>query len=133
VQRREWDWATKPDPDGGYVRSDYDTGQDIMTIEGEHDVFGDGSVVCIPSYGHTPGHQSLKVQTASGEYVLTGDACYLRQTLEEMALPGVMHDREQMIASLNMFRELQSRGATIIFGHDPEFWTTVPRAPKRLA
>ena len=133
VQRREWEWATGDDAGGGYVRSDYDTGQEIKAIDGEHDVFGDGSVMCIPSYGHTPGHQSLKVQTAKGEFVLTGDACYLKQTLDELALPGVMHDREQTIASLKMFRELQSRGATIIYGHDPEFWPTLPKGPKPLA
>jgi len=133
VQQREWDWATQLEPEGGYVRSDYDTGQDIITIVGEHDVFGDGSVLCIPSYGHTPGHQSLRIKTESGEYVLTGDACYLRQTLEEFALPGVMHDRSQTLASLKMFRELQDRGATIIYGHDPEFWPTLPKAPDRIA
>lgn len=133
VQQREWDWATRDDVGLGYVRSDYETGQEIRTIDGEHDIFGDGSVVCIPSYGHTPGHQSLKVRTANGEFVLTGDACYLRQTLEELALPGVMHDREQTIASLKMFRELQSRGATIIYGHDPEFWPTLPKGPAPLA
>ena len=133
IQKREWDWATKPEPDGGYVRSDYDTGQDIKIIEGEYDLFGDGSVVCIPTYGHTPGHQSLKIQTAKGEYVLTGDACYLRKTLEDLALPGVMHDREQTIASLKKFRELQARGAQIIYGHDPEFWLTLPKGPERVA
>ncbi|MEE2982860.1 MAG: N-acyl homoserine lactonase family protein [Pseudomonadota bacterium] len=133
IQKREWDWATKPEPDGGYVRSDYDTGQDMKIIEGEYDLFGDGSVVCIPTYGHTPGHQSLKIQTAKGEYVLTGDACYLRKTLEELALPGVMHDREQTIASLNKFRELQARGAQIIYGHDPEFWPSLPKGPERVA
>lgn len=133
IQKREWDWATKPEPDGGYVRSDYDTGQDMKIIEGEYDLFGDGSVVCIPTYGHTPGHQSLKIQTAKGEYVLTGDACYLRKTLEELALPGVMHDREQTIASLNKFRELQARGAQIIYGHDPEFWPSLPKGPEQVA
>ena len=133
VQQREWDWATQLEPEGGYIRSDYETGQDIITIVGEHDVFGDGSVLCIPSYGHTPGHQSLRIKAESGEYVLTGDACYLRQTLEEFALPGVMHDRDQTLASLKMFRELQGRGATIIYGHDPEFWPTLPKAPDRIA
>lgn len=132
VQQREWDWATGDEPGGGYVRSDYDTGQDVRTVDGEHDIFGDGSVVCIPSYGHTPGHQSLKVRTDRGDFVLTGDACYLKQTLEEMALPGVMHDREQTIASLRMFRDLQARGATIIYGHDPDFWPTLPKGPERL-
>lgn len=132
VQKREWEWATKDETEGGYVRSDYDTGQDVKAIDGEHDIFGDGSVVCIPSYGHTPGHQSLKVRTASGEFVLTGDACYVKRTLEELALPGVMHDREQMLASLHMFRDLQARGARIVYGHDPEFWETLPKGPDRL-
>ena len=65
--------------------------------------------------------------------MLTGDACYLRKTLEELALPGVMHDSEQTIASLNKFRELQARGAQIIYGHDPEFWPSLPKGPKQVA
>jgi glyoxylase-like metal-dependent hydrolase (beta-lactamase superfamily II) len=31
-------------------------------VDGEHDVFGDGILVLIPTYGHTPGHQSLVVR-----------------------------------------------------------------------
>ena len=26
------------------------------------ELFGDGRIVCLPTYGHTPGHQSLKVR-----------------------------------------------------------------------
>lgn len=133
VQKPEWDWATQSEAQGGYIKGDYDTGQEIKTISGEHDIFGDGSVVCIPSYGHTPGHQSLRVQTEKGPYVLTGDACYLKKTLDEMALPGVMHDREATIKSLQMFRKMQASGATIIYGHDPDFWPTLDKAPKPLA
>lgn len=132
VQKREWEWAMKPDPDRAYFAGDYDTGQDIKTIDGEFDIFGDRSVMCIPTYGHTPGHQSLKVQTEGGEFVLTGDACYLRRTLEELHLPAALHDRDQALASLAKLRDLKARGARLIYGHDPEHWSSVTQAPKRL-
>ncbi|MGR8946997.1 MAG: N-acyl homoserine lactonase family protein [Gammaproteobacteria bacterium] len=132
VQQPEWDWATQSDDQAGYIKADYETGQDVKAINGEFDIFGDGSVVCFPSYGHTPGHQSLRVRTENGEFVLTGDACYLKKTLDEMALPGVMYDREQTIKSLEVFRRLQANGATIIYGHDPDFWPTLNKAPLSL-
>jgi N-acyl homoserine lactone hydrolase len=133
VQRREWRHALAlPDDDPGYRKVDFDTGQRIEEIEGEHDLFGDGSVVCLPTYGHTPGHQSLRVVTPSGEFVLCGDACYLRQSLAELHPPGVIADREATLAVLRRFREMQARGARIMFGHDPEFWKTVPQGPEPL-
>jgi glyoxylase-like metal-dependent hydrolase (beta-lactamase superfamily II) len=131
VQRAEWEAGHDGD---GIVRNfydpkDYDTGQDVLVVDGEHDLFGDGRVVCLPTYGHTPGHQSLRVRLDSGDVILTGDSCYLRRTLEELRLPGVMHDREAMLASLHRLRALRDDGARIFYGHDPEFWATVPQAP----
>ena len=133
VQRREWEHANAAETPFGYFRVDFDTGHDVKRLDGEHDVFGDGSVVCFPSYGHTPGHQSLRVRTErGGELVLTGDACYLRETLEKMHAPGVLFDREGFLASLRVFRDLQARGARIVFGHDPEYWASSPHGPERL-
>ena len=63
---------------------DFDLGHKLRLIDGEHDVFGDGSVICLPTYGHTPGHQSLRVRLGSGEIVLAADACYFCQTLREL-------------------------------------------------
>ena len=62
VQRREWEARLNPDVaiPHGYDPRDYDVGHGLRLIDGEHDVFGDGSVVCMPTYGHTPGHQSLR-------------------------------------------------------------------------
>ena len=58
AQARELDVAhNNPEP-GLYEALDFDTGQSVMTINGEHDLFGDGTVRIIPTYGHTPGHQS---------------------------------------------------------------------------
>lgn len=133
VQRREWDHAKAlPDDDLAYRKEDFDTGQRVRKVDGEHDLFGDGTVTCLPTYGHTPGHQSLRVRTENGEFLLCADACYLRQSLEKLHLPGVIADREATLAVLKRFRDMQSRGARIMFGHDPEFWKTVPQGPQRL-
>ena len=134
LQREEW--AAARDADGiaanHYHPLDYDTGQEVVTVAGEHDVFDDGSVVCVPTPGHTPGHQSLRVRLAGGDAVLTGDACYLRRTLEELHLPSVVYDAAQMLHSLERLRALRDAGARIFYGHDPEFWATVPQAPVAL-
>jgi len=133
VQQPEWEHARSlPDDDPGYRKVDFDTGQRMRRIAGEYDVFGDGSVVCFPTYGHTPGHQSLRVRTENAEFVLCGDACYLRQSLEQLHLPGVMVDRAATLGVLQRLRDMQARGARIMFGHDPEFWKTVPQGPQRL-
>lgn len=132
VQKREWEAAHEPDliASVGYKPQDYDHGHDLLLADGEHDVFGDGTVMCIPTYGHTPGHQSLRVRQGGGEVVLTGDACYLRESLESLRLPpAAAHDKESMREALLRLRALQARGARIFYGHDPEFWRDVPQAP----
>ena len=93
VQQREWQAGIDPDiaERHGYSRADFDLGHKVIRIDGEHDLFGDGSVVCLPTYGHTPGHQSLKVRLASGDVVLASDACYFCRTLRERRLPRRVH------------------------------------------
>ena len=133
IQARELAHARGVQSASGYLTTDWDTGQRFRAVEGEHDVFGDGAVVCLPTYGHTPGHQSLRVQTETGgEFVLCGDACYLRDSLIRMHAPGVIADKEAALAVFHRLREMQARGATIMYGHDPDFWKTVPQAPLRL-
>jgi len=131
VQRREWEAGQAPDAaeTRGFFAVDYDLGHRLRLIDGEHDVFGDGSVVCMPTYGHTPGHQSLRLRLDSGEIVLAADSCYFCRTLRERRLPALLHDRAQFLASLDRLEALERGGARIFFGHDPEFWRTVPQAP----
>ncbi len=137
VQKREWQAACTPESMAAnhYNPADYDHGHERIEADGELDIFGDGAVVCVPTYGHTPGHQSLKLETDSGTLVLCGDACYLRRTLEEMRLPAAMavNDAAAMRASLERLATLKRRGARLMYGHDPEFWAEVPQAPQRLA
>jgi N-acyl homoserine lactone hydrolase len=131
VQRREWEAGRDPDIAArhGYNPRDFDLGHELRLLDGEHDVFSDGSVVCLPTHGHTPGHQSLRLQMDGGEIVLAADACYFCRTLRERRLPRYMHDRNAMLASLDRLEALERSGARIFFGHDPDFWQTVPQAP----
>jgi N-acyl homoserine lactone hydrolase len=135
VQRREWEAGMDPDIAArrGFNPRHFDLGHKSRLVDGEHDVCGDGSVVCLPTYGHTPGHQSLRLRLDHGEVVLAADACYFCQTLREGRLPRNMYDREAMLASLDRLEALEPSGASIFFGHDPEFWQTVPQAPFPVA
>lgn len=133
LQSRELAHARAVLDSHGYVAAEWDTGQTLRAVDGEYDIFGDGAVVCLPTYGHTPGHQSLRVRTLmGGEFILCGDACYLRDSLENLHAPGIIADREAALAVFQRFREMQARGARILFGHDPDFWKTLPQAPVRL-
>jgi glyoxylase-like metal-dependent hydrolase (beta-lactamase superfamily II) len=131
VQKNEWNAGSNADSVSahGYDPRDYDLGHRLKIIDGEHDVFGDGSVLCMPTFGHTPGHQSLRLRLDSGDLVLAADACYFCQTLTERRLPRYVADRAGMLESLDRLEALKNSGARIIFGHDPEFWTKVPQSP----
>ena len=124
LQRREWEAAADPKlaRRNGYNRADFDLGHQLQLIDGEHDIFGDGTVTCIPTYGHTPGHQSLRVRLDTGEVVLTADSCYMRRVLERMALPPFAHSFEAMREVIERFRAMERAGARLIFGHDPAQW-----------
>jgi len=134
VQRREWDAGMDPDSAAkrGFNARDFDLGHKLRLVDGEHDVFGDGRVLCLPTHGHTPGHQSLKLRLPGGDVVLAADSCYFCRTLRERRLPRFAYDKEEMHASLDRLAALEKQGARIFFGHDPDFWQTVPQAPAAL-
>lgn len=94
-------------------------------LRGEHELYAlDGDAELVPGVtvvgtpGHTPGHQSLLVETASGAYLLTSDAVYTRANWETDT-PGAMHDPETGVRSVARLREVaRASGATVIFSHD---------------
>lgn len=127
LQRREWEAAQDPDLRARTFCDprDYDLGHDRLLADGEHDLFGDGTITCLPTFGHTPGHQSLRVRTRGTDLVLTADACYLRRTLDDGVLPPGAHDADAMRASLGRLRTLRDAGARLVFGHEPAGWPPV--------
>jgi N-acyl homoserine lactone hydrolase len=132
VQKKEWEAGGDEDIRArcSFDTRDYQLGHDVELVEGEHDVFGDGRVVCLPTHGHTPGHQSLKLRLDDGrEVVLCADACYLCRNLDEMKLPSIVFDKAVMMKSLERLAALRAGGASMVYGHDPAAWASVPQAP----
>lgn len=128
VDAREWA-AAMDESDAGFDRSLYDLGHPVRTVDGRHDVFGDGTVETIPTPGHTCGHQSLRVATLAGPIVLAADACYFDHTLDDGRLPPFGHDLEQQARTLDMLRAERARGVRIVPGHDAEVVRAWPDPP----
>jgi len=123
LQRAEWDAAKAADDGINYSSSDFDVGHERLLVDGEHDLFGDGRVVLLPTPGHTAGHQSLRISTdGGGMLVLCADACYMRRALEEHLLPPFAFDREAQLSSMDSLAGMESEGARLIFGHDSDQW-----------
>ena len=132
VQRAEL--ATARAEGSRYNAKDWDHPLAYREVDGEHDVFGDGSVVLLPTPGHTAGHQSLWIRAGAGaQFVLTADACYTQEHLDRTILPSNTHDAAQMTHSLTVLRGLRDRqGVELLYGHDAAQWDALPHAPRPL-
>jgi len=126
VQADEWDYAFAG-ADTGYHRPEFDTGQPVLKVHGEHDLHGDGAIVLFRSPGHTPGHQCARVTTPTGVAVLAADCCNLRRSMDELRLPDHCFDADQYLATLKLLKARERLGERIFFGHDPDFWAGVPQ------
>jgi N-acyl homoserine lactone hydrolase len=127
VQKEEWEAGTDPKfvEAGVYNPDDFDLGHNVQKIEGQHDIFGDNTVVCIPTPGHTAGHQSLRVELASGPVVLTSDCAYWQEMLDDMLVPPHGFDCDQQKRSMNTLNTLRAEGCQLIFGHDAKQWLSL--------
>jgi glyoxylase-like metal-dependent hydrolase (beta-lactamase superfamily II) len=86
-----------------------------------HDLFGDGSLVLLPTPGHTPGSMSLLVRGAAHPPLLmVGDLTYDVHLLEEGHVPGVGQRRslEATTKAINELREVYP-DLVILPAHDP--------------
>jgi N-acyl homoserine lactone hydrolase len=83
VQKLEYDW-----PGAGNAPR-FKPEHPVTKLEGDGDVFGDGSIKILSTPGHTPGHQSLLVKLPkTGAMVLTGDAVHFRSNWENRGVPA---------------------------------------------
>jgi glyoxylase-like metal-dependent hydrolase (beta-lactamase superfamily II) len=138
VTRTEWEWAQGPDPitAQAYCKADYvkDGIKWHMLEENEdgYDLFGDGTLICWRTPGHSPGHQSFEVNLPSGaSFMLTVDAANALEHLHEQALPGFLVDAPATLRSVRRLRRLAwRRQATIVAGHDKDQWPTMTQAPE---
>ncbi len=128
VQQSEWESGHIPKliEYSVYNPDDFDLGHDRQLIDGEHDVFADGLVRCLPTPGHTKGHQSLMVELASGPVILTGDCIYTEPMLDNMAVPSFGYDTELQKDSMRALASMRDDGCRLLFGHDEHQFRALP-------
>ena len=92
----------------------------FLYIDGEFDVFGDGSVFCIPTPGHAPEHQSLLITHDDGSReLLIGDVVYLPEALDYEPESGEYGLRPAYFDSIRKVRAMRDSGIKIRFSHFP--------------
>jgi glyoxylase-like metal-dependent hydrolase (beta-lactamase superfamily II) len=100
-------------------------------LNGDHDVFGDGTVVIKATPGHTPGHQSLMVRLPKrGPVLLSGDMVHLVYSWDNNVVPSFNFDVEQSRRSiLAMKAYLKQIGGQIWVSHDKDQHRLIPKSP----
>jgi N-acyl homoserine lactone hydrolase len=86
-----------------------------------HDLFGDGSLVLIPTPGHTPGSLSLVVRRPGRPALaLVGDLTFAADLLERGHVPGA-GSRKQLQQTTAMMKALSRNlgGLVVLATHDP--------------
>ena len=127
MQRTEYNWIHSPDGPNDNVnqlvalaRNLLGKPKHLQLIDGDTDVFGDGSVTLVSTPGHTPGHQSLLVHLRnSGSIILSGDVVHLNENFSENIVPSLNTNKAESIASMDKVRLLMATyKATLFINHD---------------
>lgn len=101
-------------------------------LNGDHDVFNDGTVRIVSTPGHTPGHQVLLVDLEdTGAVVLSGDLYHFEESRAWRRVPTFNVDAEQTLASMDKIeRLLEETGATLWIEHNLELANGLRKAPE---
>ena len=103
----------------------------VELVDGDLDVFGDGSMKIISTPGHTPGHCSLLVRLPkTGSILLSGDVAHYPFNLEHRCVPTMNSDIEQSLSSMERTdRLVRNERVHLWLNHDIVQTATLPHAP----
>jgi N-acyl homoserine lactone hydrolase len=124
--------------DFSMLRSDVGSGkankQPMIELNGDLDLFGDGSVYVHRAVSHTPGSQLVVVRLPkTGTVVLTGDVCYLTENLNKDILPsiGLTFDPAGMFNAYQYIKRTRdAEKGDVIFAHDPDVFKAHKHSPE---
>jgi glyoxylase-like metal-dependent hydrolase (beta-lactamase superfamily II) len=126
VQKAEYDW---PGPNG---QPRFKPEHPVTLLQGDRDVFGDGSLVILSTPGHTPGHQSLLVKLPkTGEVLLSGDAVHFKSNWDNRRVPSLNFSKEATVFSMEKIDGILQRDhAQLWINHDKAQRDTLKLAPE---
>jgi N-acyl homoserine lactone hydrolase len=125
VQKAEYEWP------GANNAPRFKVEHPVTKLEGDRDIFGDGSLVILSTPGHTPGHQSLLVKLPkTGEVVLSGDAVHFKSNWENRGVPVNNFSKDQTLASMQKISDtLTQDKAQLWINHDKAQRDTLKMSP----
>ena len=91
----------------------------FLELQGDYDLYGDGSIQVLSTPGHTLGHQSVKVKFKSGKtIVIAQDAIWMQENMDgyPAGLNYSVQDYTNSVNRLKWIRDLE--GAPVYYGHD---------------
>ena len=123
VQRQEFEDASHPSErtQASYLEQNWiplvDRGQ-LELLEGNHTICE--GIECIPTPGHTLGHQSVRIQSGGETLFFLGDLC---PTSAHVPLPWIMsydlYPATTLETRKEVYRQAVREGWTLFFEHDP--------------
>jgi N-acyl homoserine lactone hydrolase len=126
--------AARKDTAGFAAYSALETSKTAPLGDQPYDVFGDGSVLVVPTHGHTPGHTILQVKLKkAGTVLLTGDMWHIAESREARRVPRFNVDRAETLRSMDKIEKIAAETkARVVRQHVPEDFTSLPAFPKPL-
>lgn len=103
----------------------------VELMDGDADLFGDGSVCVVSTPGHTPGHCSLLVRLLkNGAVLLSGDVAHDSYNIKHRCVPTMNADAEASRQSMERVASLvHAEQAQLWLNHDTAHNATILHAP----
>jgi glyoxylase-like metal-dependent hydrolase (beta-lactamase superfamily II) len=135
VSKEEWEILSEPHPEREWILREhieipsakwqqisFEPSNDplLEDFAGVHDVAGDGSMILLPTPGHTKGSLSMLIrQEGWRPILLVADLTYETTLLEKDQVPGT-GDKETLLSSFSKVRRLKERlpDVEIVASHD---------------
>lgn len=113
--------------------NNYPNAQKMIQLDGDLDLFGDGTLMVKRWVGHTPGSQMMTVKLKNtGLIVLTGDNVYFRENLEKSIAPNLVlaYDPAGIYRAYEWIRmTMATQKADYFTAHDPDAFKAMKKPP----
>jgi len=106
----------------------------MIQLNGDMDLFGDGTLVVKRWVAHTPGSQMMTVKLKNtGLTILTGDNVYFRENVEKNNPPNIVlaYSTTGFFTAFEWIRRMMAtENANFFTAHDPDAFKAMKKAPE---
>lgn len=106
----------------------------VILLDGDADIFKDGTLKAISLPGHTPGHMALLLNLAeTGPVILSGDQWHFKENRTGNGVPTFNFDRADTLASSDKLNHLlENKKAKLVIQHESPENQELPVFPEFL-